>query len=56
MKKSIKDIRIYSSSIRNIDGNSMPQDINNRKAILAARRVAMKLRENDFSLGDFDHL
>ena len=56
LKKSIADIRIYSSSIRNIDGNSMPQDINNRKAILAARRVAMKLRENDFSLGDFDHL
>ena len=55
-QKNIADIRIYSSSIRNIDGNSFPQDINNKLAVLAARRAAMKLRERHFSLGEFDHL
>lgn len=45
--KVIKDIRIYK------DKQSY---IGNKRLNLAAHRVAMKLREKEFSLGDYDHL
>ncbi len=54
--KVISDIRLYSSETENIDGNGMPQGDVARKSILTAGRIAMKLREAEFSLGDFDHL
>lgn len=43
----IADIRIYRSGAHPID---------NKPLHLALRRIAMKLRECGFSLGDFDHL
>lgn len=52
----IKDIRIYRSNIDNIDGNSLPSDFKNKELNCIIRRIVMKLRENDFTLGDFDHL
>lgn len=52
----IKDIRIYRSSTENIAGNSLPSSFKNMKLSCAVHRIAMKLRENGFSLGDFDHL
>jgi len=45
--KPIADIRIYRSGTHPIDNKSLH---------LALRRIAMKLRESGFSLGDFDHL
>lgn len=54
--KLISDIRLYKSDYKNIDGNSLPTDLGNRPLELTAHRIAMKLRENPFSLGEFDHL
>ena len=54
--KKISDIRLYKSDVPNKDGNSLPWHLDNRKASLMAHRTAMKLREQGFSLGDFDHL
>ena len=52
----IKDIRIYRSTIDNIDGNHLPESFENRELYCIIHRIVMKLRENDFTLGDFDHL
>lgn len=54
--KIISDIRIYTSDTINVDGNPLPNDINDKKSNLAVKRIAMKLREGHFSLGDYDHL
>ena len=49
--KIISDIRLYKSTeLNNYTG------IANKKLNIAARRVVMKLREYNFSLGEFDHL
>lgn len=52
----IKDIRVYKSNIENIDGNALPVDFADKKLNAIIHRVVMKLRENSFSLGEFDHL
>lgn len=52
----IKDIRVYRSRSENIAGNSMPQGFANRELHIILHRIAMKLRENEFSMGDFNHL
>lgn len=52
----IKDIRLYRSCIDNIDGNSHPQSFMNKELCCVIQRIVMKLRENKFSMGDFDHL
>ena len=54
--KVIKDIRIYKSNIENIDGNSLPMDFEDKELNSIITRIVMKLRENNFSLGEFDHL
>ena len=56
--KPIKDIRIYKSRIPNINGNPLPSEshFTNDPHCAAIRRIAMKLNERGFSLGDFDHL
>lgn len=54
--KIINDIRLFQSNTENIDGNSNPSSFHNKFLAIVTRRVAMKLRENNFSLGDFDHL
>lgn len=54
--KIISDIRVYKSTVPNVDGNPLPEDIDNRPLHIALHRIAMKLRENEFSLGDYDHL
>lgn len=53
---TIKDIRVYRSQIENIAGNSMPEQFANRILNIILHRIAMKLRENDFTMGDFNHL
>lgn len=54
--KVIKDIRIYRSAIENVPGNSLPESFYNFELCCALSRITMKLRENGFVLGDFDHL
>ena len=54
--KVIKDIRIYRSKIENIPGNPLPDSFNNFELCCVASRIVMKLRENGFELGDYDHL
>lgn len=54
--KIISDIRLYKSDVENIDGNSQPYGFADKKLNAVIRRVVMKLREQNFSLGDFDHL
>lgn len=52
----IKDIRIYRSCIENIDGNSLPYSFSSKELNCILHRIAMKLRENKFTMGDFNHL
>ena len=52
----IKDIRIYRSNIENADNNSLPSSFENKNIHCILHRIAMKLSEHNFSLGDFDHL
>ena len=54
--KVIKDIRIYKSNVENIDGNSLPIGFADKELNAIITRIVMKLRENKFSLGEFDHL
>lgn len=54
--KIISDIRLYKSDVENIDGNSLPSAFGDKKINAVVRRVVMKLREQNFSLGDFHHL
>lgn len=54
--KIIKDIRIYKSDIENVAGNSLPSSFSNKELNAVIHRIVMKLRENSFSLGEFDHL
>lgn len=55
-EKVISDIRIFKSQMPNVDGNPLPSDVDNKKLNIVLHRIAMKLRENGFSLGEFDHL
>ena len=48
--KVISDIRIFK------DTGTGQIGINNKMMNISARRVAMKLREKSFSLGEYDHL
>lgn len=54
--KVIKEIRIFSSKIENIDGNSLPSAYGTKALNAKIMRIVMRLRENNFSLGDYDHL
>ena len=53
---TISDIRLFRSMIGNIDGNPHPNTFANRGLNVVIHRIVMKLREQGFSLGDFDHL
>lgn len=53
---TIEDIRLYKSSLENVDGNPQPESFADKDLNVIIHRIVMKLRENDFSLGDFDHL
>ncbi|MEG0836153.1 MAG: hypothetical protein RR413_12000 [Christensenellaceae bacterium] len=54
--KIISDIRVFTSTTKNEDGNPLPASVSNKTLNLAVHRIAMKLREKDFTLGEFDHL
>lgn len=55
-KKIISDIRLYKSEKKNEYGVYATEDFADKKLNAIITRVAMKLRENEFSLGEFDHL
>ena len=53
--KVIKDIRLFESTEENVDGYS-PRAYGEKPLLIVLHRVVMKLREQSFTLGDFDHL
>ncbi len=55
-KKIISDIRLYKSEAQNEYGGYITNSFADKKLNAAVKRVVMKLRENEFSLGEFDHL
>ena len=55
-KKVISDIRLYKSWILSESGTDITTSFGDKKLNAITRRIAMKLRESEFSLGDFDHL
>ena len=54
--KRISDIRLFRGNVPNVDGQPQPALIDDKTLTMYPQRVAMKLRELNFSLGDFDHL
>lgn len=54
--KIIQDIRVFMGTIDNIDGNPLPKSFATKEMNIIIKRVVMKLKEANFSLGDFDHL
>ena len=55
-KKIISDIRMYRSESRNEYGIYATTPFADKKLNAIVQRVVMKLREGEFSLGEFDHL
>jgi hypothetical protein len=55
-RKIISDIRLYKSESRNEHGVYAIESFSNKKLNAIIQRVVMKLRESEFSLGEFDHL
>ena len=55
-KKVISDIRLFRSKSQNEYGGYMTESFGDKKLNAIVKRVVMKLRENEFSLGEFDHL
>jgi hypothetical protein len=51
----IQDIRIYRCKVENVTGVN-PEGFFNPKLCAVTRRICMKLREKEFSMGDFHHL
>ena len=52
----ISDIRLYKSEAQNEYGGYITNSFGDKKLNAIIKRVVMKLRENGFSLGEFDHL
>lgn len=55
-KKTINDIRLYKSETQNEYGGYIINSFADKKLNAIVKRIVMKLRESEFSLGDFDHL
>ena len=55
-KKTISDIRLYKSETQNESGGYITNSFADKKLNAIVKRVVMKLRENEFSLGEYDHL
>lgn len=54
--KIISDIRLYKSSTKNEYGSFITESFGSKKLTAIIKRIVMKLRENNFSFGIFDHL
>ena len=55
-KKTIKDIRLFVSGTNPETGADFNTPFGDKKLNAIVKRIVMKLRENDFSFGEFDHL
>ena len=55
-KKVISDIRLFKSWVLSESGTDITTSFGDKNLNAITRRIAMKLRESEFSLGDFDHL
>ena len=55
-KKIISDIRLFKSEAKNEHGGYMTVSFGDKKLNAVVQRIVMKLRENEFSFGAFDHL
>ena len=55
-KRIIKDIRLFISGRNHETGTDFNTSFGNKKLNAIVKRVVMKLRENGFSFGNFDHL
>ena len=55
-KKIISDIRLFKSASKNEYGGYNTESFGSKKLNAIVNRVVMKLRENEFSFGEFDHL
>ncbi|MBQ6884499.1 MAG: hypothetical protein IJN56_02045 [Clostridia bacterium] len=55
-KKIISDIRLFKSESQNEFGDYITDSFGDKKLNAIVTRLVMKLRENEFSLGEFDHL
>ena len=55
-QKIISDIRLYKSGLQNDFGENVTTSFADKKLNAIIKRIVMKLRENEFSFGDFDHL
>ena len=55
-KKTISDIRLFKSESQNEYGGYATDYFGDKKLNAIIKRVVMKLRESEFTLGDFDHL
>lgn len=55
-KKIISDIRLFKSESQNECGGYISDYFADKRLNAIVNRVTMKLRENGFSLGEFDHL
>ena len=55
-KKIISDIRLFKSESQNEFGGYITDSFGDKKLNAVIKRVVMKLRENEFYLGEFDHL
>ena len=52
--KIIKDIRVFKSDTENIDKNVNPLTLQKKSLNVKIDRIVMKLREQGFSLGEFE--
>ena len=55
-KKTISDIRLFKSKSQNEYGVYSTEYFGDKSLTAIVNRIVMKLRENEFSLGEFDHL
>ena len=55
-KKIISGIRLYKSESQNEYGGYITDSFGDKRLNAVVKRVVIKLRENEFSLGEFDHL
>lgn len=54
--KIIEDIRVYKSESKNEYGTYITSSFADKNLNAIIHRIVMKLRENEFQLGEFDHL
>ena len=55
-ERIIADIRLFRSEGRNSSGHFDMVSFGDKKLNAIVKRIVMKLRENGFSMGEFDHL